>query len=388
MTLFNNISIIGIGLIGSSIAQAAKKNNICKIVSAFDLSQDSLDKAIQLGIIDSAHENLKSLVQNSDLVILCTPIGTYENIINEIAPCLKKDAILTDVGSVKKYPIEIVGKILNGSTNFVPAHPIAGSEKSGLLAGNVELFMGKQIIITPTKHSSKEATAKTTLFWQKLDGKVEEMDANEHDNIYATSSHIPHLISFCYANMLVKYYKKPLAEIIVDEGDEFASFVRLAYSNPQMWADIFIYNKEPIIANIEEYFQAPSLALLKGDFESQRLVIRLLNTQSSRKQMEKPSQFKKRMNTSSVATGILPQVIACLTIESVKEPKRVGGGFLGLTDNILNLQNDTALTIKNNIDDYNKAVNILSVEIQTLVQYIKDSGKKSIISYILQGANA
>ncbi|MDA0782605.1 MAG: prephenate dehydrogenase/arogenate dehydrogenase family protein [Rickettsiales bacterium] len=381
MPLFNNITIIGLGLIGSSIAQAAKKYHAAKTVTAFDLNQESINKALELGIIDSGYNNLTDSVKDSQMVIICTPISTYEAIINEIAPKLDKNTIITDVGSVKKSVIDIILPKLKYPENFVPAHPIAGSEKSGLLAGNADLFLNKEFIISPAEKSSSSSITKVDRFWQTLGSNIEIIPPEEHDEIYAKSSHIPHLAAFCYARFMMKNQHMPLAKLVENQGDEFAAFVRLAFSNPQMWTDIFLYNKEPIIKNTEKYLLTPS-NIIKNNDEITVLYERIKNAANIRAKFQKKGHFTKELNKNDISTGIIPLLISCLLIESVEGNPKVGGGFLGMTQVILNPNEAIKQTIRTQIDEYNDKYNQLLCEYEKLLNYIKSSDKKNIYSYL------
>ncbi|PIR37350.1 MAG: cyclohexadienyl dehydrogenase [Alphaproteobacteria bacterium CG11_big_fil_rev_8_21_14_0_20_39_49] len=381
MPLFNNITVIGLGLIGSSIAQAAKKYHAAKTITAFDLNEESINKALELGIIDNGYNNLSDSVKDSQMVIICTPISTYDAIINEIAPKLDKDTIITDVGSVKKSVIDIISPKLKYPENFVPAHPIAGSEKSGLLAGNADLFLDKEFIITPAEKSSSSSITKVDRFWQTLGSNIEIIPPEEHDEIYAKSSHIPHLAAFCYARYIMKNQNISLAKLVENEGDEFAAFVRLAFSNPQMWTDIFLYNKEPIIKNTEKYLLDPS-NIIKNNDEIKVLYERIENAANIRANFQKKGHFTKALNKNDISTGIIPLLISCLLIESVEGHPKVGGGFLGMTQVILNPNDAIKQTIQIQIDDYNDKYNQLLCEYEKLLNYIRNADKKNIYSYL------
>ncbi|MCE3232287.1 MAG: Cyclohexadienyl dehydrogenase, partial [Rickettsiaceae bacterium] len=278
MPLFNRISIIGLGLIGSSIARSARKNKICTHISAYNKNPETLKKALNQGIIDTAAVSLEDAVRGADLVILCTPIGSYSTITKKIAPHLAENAIITDVGSVKSSVIKSIEDELlaEHKPHFIPAHPIAGSEKSGLDAGTADLFKGRQTILTPNDECDAKSLEKIKKLWTKLGSNVELMDAKEHDEIYATASHLPHFISFCFANSIRKLEKTDILEITNNIDDCFKSFIRLAGSNPAMWSDIFMYNKEAILNNIKKFYQPPSLASIKNGEQAEQWLTRLI----------------------------------------------------------------------------------------------------------------
>ena len=381
MPLFNNITIIGLGLIGSSIAQGAKKYRATEKVSAFDLNEESIAEALELGIIDEGYKNLEESVKNTDLIIICTPISTYEKIINAISPALDSRTILTDVGSVKESIIDIVTPKIQNPDNFVPAHPIAGSEKSGVLAGNKDLFLNKEFIISPTDKSSNESISKVELFWQSLGSKVENIPAREHDEIYAKSSHIPHLVSFCYAHLIIKHFKMPLSKIIDENGDEFSAFIRLAKSNAKMWTDIFLFNKKPIIKYTEENFCAEN-HLISDEGDLKNIFFRIDNAKKHRQELGRYGNFKTPIDTKDLIISFLPSFITYKLIEMVESNPRVGGGFLGMTQVILNFNNDNKNLAINNLATCSKLLQELNNEISSLLDLIKNSDTKSIMNYL------
>jgi cyclohexadieny/prephenate dehydrogenase len=383
MHLFNRISIIGLGLIGSSIARVARQNNIAKQIVAFNKNAEVLTKATALGIIDFATATLEDAVQGADLVILCTPIGAYEAIAEKIAPHLEKNAIISDIGSVKFSIIEKIGKSLapHNLLNFIPAHPIAGSEKSGLDAGNADLFNGRQTIITPLENSSPEAVEKLKEFWQACGSHVDFMDAAMHDKIYATASHIPHFISFCYANAIAA------SKIKIKNNEAFKGFIRLAASNPAMWTDIFIFNKVAILADINRFFKAPSLDKINNKQDAEKLFKRLLVAKKKRVGLAY-NEKENQINTDGLAYAfmhILPHIIAAITIESVSNTAHVGGGFLGLTENILAMPDNFAEVLLDNKDSANKAIELLGAQIERLAHMIEAGLVAEISGYIEKG---
>jgi cyclohexadieny/prephenate dehydrogenase len=384
--LFNTISIIGLGLIGSSIARAARKNKLCNNIVAYNKNGEVSKKAIKLEIIDTVALSPEDAARGADLVILCTPISTYGDIIKKIAPHLGEHAIITDVGSVKYNVISDIGKELNtvNLPNFVAGHPIAGSEKSGLDAGSADLFKNRQTILTPSEITSSNAIEKIKKMWKAFGSNVEIMDAGEHDKIYATASHLPHLISFCFMNALGKLEKHEVAEIHNFADDAFRGFVRLAASSPAMWSDIFVANKEAILPNMKKFYAPPSLALIKSEADSERLFERLLEAKSKRKLL--PVSNKE---TSAHPTGrayifmnILPKIIAGITIESVENTEHVGGGFLGLTENILNLSDRFAEYTLDRKELANEGIEALLNEVTILRKIIEASSREMAGEYI------
>jgi cyclohexadieny/prephenate dehydrogenase len=384
--LFNRIAIIGLGLIGSSLARIVKKKNIAKHICAYNKNGDVLKKALALDIIDTAALNLHEAVIDADLVILCTPIGTYQYIIKQISPYLADNAIITDVGSVKNIVLSHIGDELSEQhlPTFIPAHPIAGSEKSGLDAGSAELFKGRQTILTPTDISDTVAIGKVKKFWEACGSSVELMNPAAHDEIYATASHLPHLISFCFVTAIGKQDAQTIDEIKNNADDEFMGFIRLAGSNADMWTDICLYNKTAINANIRQFYNEKTLPLINTAHDAENLFNRLLEAKIRRHELDDAykSCTSNPSGKSYVFMKILPKIIAGITIESVRNTDHVGGGFLGLTENILNIRDKFIDAVIGRKEFTNNAINALLDEVEVLQKLIDKSDKDGIGEYI------
>ncbi len=257
MTLFNKITIIGIGLIGSSLARVIKKNSLTKHLSCFDAKPQYMQKALELGIVDEIHKNIADSVKNSDLIILSTPVGAYGKIIKQIAPQLKKGTIITDVGSVKTYAIkEIENNLPDDAEVFVvPGHPVAGTEKSGPEAGFDTLFEGRWYIITPGKRSSDEAIEKVSKLWSFAQMRIDSMTPEHHDKVMAAVSHLPHLIAFSIVGTVADLEGYEQKEIIKYSASGFRDFTRIAGSDPTMWRDILLNNKTTILELIQRFVE-------------------------------------------------------------------------------------------------------------------------------------
>ena len=193
---FKRLALIGIGLIGSSIARSARQNNLADEIVCAARTADSRRVAKELGIVDVAYESPVDAVKGADLVIFCTPLGTYGKLAKQVAPSLEKGAILTDVGSVKSAVVDAIGPHVPEGVDFIPGHPVAGTEKSGPAAGFAELFVNRWHILTPCDQASDAAVERLTAFWAAMGSKVEIMDAEHHDLVLAITSHIPHLIAY------------------------------------------------------------------------------------------------------------------------------------------------------------------------------------------------
>ena len=251
--MFKKITIIGFGLIGSSIARAIKKNNLCKILVAHDKSKLVLKKTSKLNITNHIEPNLKKSVKDSDLVIICTPLGTYKNIVSVIKNNLKKTCILTDVGSAKIFVTNTVSKLINKNTIWIPAHPVAGTEQSGPEAGFADLFKNRWCIITPVNKKNPSYVKKLNNFWKKIGSKVQQMSAEHHDKVMAITSHIPHLIAYNIVGTAANLEKDTKSEVIKYSASGFRDFTRIASSDPTMWRDIALNNRNQILHMLEKF---------------------------------------------------------------------------------------------------------------------------------------
>jgi cyclohexadieny/prephenate dehydrogenase len=259
---FEKVCIVGLGLIGGSIGLAIKRSNISNQITGYARSNSTLERAIDLGLVDSVKDNLKDAVNNSDLVILATPLSTFRELVEEMSPFLKKGCIITDTGSAKLTVIEDLKDILPNGVEFVPGHPIAGTEESGPDAGFAELFDNRWCILTPTEDNSSNAVDLVKGFWESIGSKVEIMDPMHHDKVLAITSHIPHLIAFNIvgtANNLANVTEK---EVVKYSAGGFRDFTRIAASDPKMWSDIFTYNSDAVLEMLDLF--SNDLAKLKA----------------------------------------------------------------------------------------------------------------------------
>ena len=259
---FEKVCIVGLGLIGGSIGLAIKRSNISNQITGYARSNSTLERAIELGLVDSVKDNLKDAINNSDLVILATPLSTFRELVEEMSPFLKKGCIITDTGSAKLTVIEDLKDILPNGVEFVPGHPIAGTEESGPDAGFAELFDNRWCILTPTEDNSSNAVDLVKDFWESIGSKVEIMDPMHHDKVLAITSHIPHLIAFNIvgtANNLANVTEK---EVVKYSAGGFRDFTRIAASDPKMWSDIFTYNSDAVLEMLDLF--SNDLAKLKA----------------------------------------------------------------------------------------------------------------------------
>ncbi len=247
--MFDRIAIIGIGLIGASIAHAAREAGAAKSVALFDADEGVRKRARQLGLGD-VHDDAAAAVTNADLVILATPVGAVDAASRAVAPALKPGAILTDTGSVKGAVIAAMQAHAPAHAFVIPGHPIAGTEHSGPDAGFATLFKGRWHILTPLDDARPEyaaAVAQLEAFWQALGANVERMDPAHHDVVLAVTSHLPHLIAFNIVAMAEDLESVTESEVVKYSASGFRDFTRIAASDPTMWRDVFLNNREAVL---------------------------------------------------------------------------------------------------------------------------------------------
>ena len=253
--MFKKVCIIGCGLIGSSIARGIKKNKLATKVVSSNRSNSTNKKVIRLKIVNEASSDTKKIVKGSDLIIIASPLSSYKNIILKIKSSLKNGAILTDVGSVKKNVISLIEKNIPKNVSWISSHPIAGTEESGPESGFSELFKNRWCILTPSKKSKSKDVKLLGKFWQKLGSKVDVMNAKQHDYILSITSHMPHLIAYNIVNTTLKIKKKKDRNIVKYSAGGLRDFTRIAASNPIMWRDIFIQNRENTSKMIDKFIE-------------------------------------------------------------------------------------------------------------------------------------
>jgi len=245
--LFDRAALIGIGLIGSSLAHAMRRGGLAGDISGFAKSEATRSKARELGIVDTVHETAAEAVREADLVVLCVPIGAYREIAASIAKDLKPGAILTDVGSVKGAVVRDVAPHVPADVHFIPGHPIAGTEQSGPEAGFAELFDNRWCILTPLPGSDLEAVEKLEALWRALGSHVDRMSPDHHDLALAITSHLPHLIAYNIVATAADLEEVTNSEVIKYSAGGFRDFTRIAASDPIMWRDVFLNNKEAVL---------------------------------------------------------------------------------------------------------------------------------------------
>ncbi len=245
--MFQRVALIGIGLIGSSISHAMRRGGLAGSIVGHAKSVATRDTALRLGLISTAYASAAEAVAGADLVILCVPVGACGAIAAEIGPHLAKGAIVTDVGSVKGAIVRDVGPHLPAGVHFVPGHPIAGTEYSGPESGFASLFDNRWCVLTPPPETDPAATAKLKALWEAMGSNVEVMTAEHHDMVLAITSHVPHLIAFNIVNTAAHLERVTDSEVIKFSAGGFRDFTRIAASDPTMWRDVFLNNKEAVL---------------------------------------------------------------------------------------------------------------------------------------------
>jgi cyclohexadieny/prephenate dehydrogenase len=244
--MFKHVTLIGLGLIGSSLAHAVKRQNLAERITGYDISESVRKRAAKLELA-AITTTPADAVKGADLVILCSPVGSYKELAAAIAPHLMPGAILSDVGSVKSAVIRDVAPFLPKGVHFLPAHPIAGTEQSGPDAGFASLFDHRWCIITPPPGTDPAALEKLRRFWEKCGSQVEVMDAAHHDLVLAMTSHVPHLIAYNIVGTAHDLEKVTEGEVIKFSAGGFRDFTRIAASDPIMWRDVFLNNREAVL---------------------------------------------------------------------------------------------------------------------------------------------
>ena len=278
--MINRITIIGVGLIGGSLAKAVKEKKLTKVVFGFGRDEARLKKAQDTKVIDQFSTNLKEAVDGSDVVVIASPVGSFKKILSEIKPLIKGKMIVTDVGSTKKNIATMANLILeSNSKHFVPAHPIAGKEKSGFEASDSKLFVNKKVIITPLESSEPESIKLIQAMWQGIGADVDFMSPDSHDELLGMTSHLPHMLAFSLVNYLIS--KNPRASIYAGGG--FKDSTRIASGDAVMWRDICLQNKDQIIDHIKGYQKTlDSLTAAIEKEDSERLELLFNSAKESR----------------------------------------------------------------------------------------------------------
>jgi cyclohexadieny/prephenate dehydrogenase len=267
--LFRRLALLGVGLIGSSVARIARqRGDIAAEIVVNARTQMTLDRVIELGIADRVTLDPADAVEGADCVMLCAPVGAFGALAERIAPHLAPGCVLTDVGSTKQSVIRDVGPLVPAGVHFVPAHPIAGTEHSGPDSGFVELFQGRWTLLTPVPGTDEAAVAKIETLWQRCGALTERMEPSHHDRVLAIVSHLPHLIAFTICGTADDLADESRQEVVNFAASGFRDFTRIAASDPVMWRDIFLNNREALLEMLQRFMedaQAMARAVRWGD---------------------------------------------------------------------------------------------------------------------------
>lgn len=245
--IFKRLCLIGIGLIGSSIALRARRDGLAESIVVYTRRKETLDRARELDLGDEYTDRIGEAVDGADCVVLCIPVGACAAVAERMAPHLAAGAIVTDVGSVKQSVINQIKPHLPEGVHLVPGHPVAGTEYSGPDAGFSTLFDERWCLLTPEAGTDVQAIETLTKFWQGLGSTVDTMDANHHDRVLAVTSHIPHLIAYNIVGTASDLEEISESEVIKFSASGFRDFTRIAASDPVMWRDVFLHNKEAVL---------------------------------------------------------------------------------------------------------------------------------------------
>ncbi|RJQ48293.1 MAG: prephenate dehydrogenase/arogenate dehydrogenase family protein [Gammaproteobacteria bacterium] len=254
--MINRLAIIGVGLIGGSLARALKAAKACNEIVGCARDAAQLQKAVALGVIDRYETDLARAVAGADMIVLAVPTGATREVLRRIASNISAQAVITDAGSAKQSVIEDARAVFHSvPRNFVPGHPIAGTEKSGVEASFATLFKNQRVILTPLAETSPEALAQVRAMWQSAGAAVSEMSAKQHDEILAVTSHLPHVLAYALMDNLARLDAGNGGEILKNAAGGLRDFTRIAASDPAMWRDICLANREALLDALQNYQQ-------------------------------------------------------------------------------------------------------------------------------------
>lgn len=252
--MINKLVIIGVGLIGGSVARALRRVDFCHEIVGCGRDEPSLIKAVELDVIDRYEMDLAQAVKDADMVLLAVPMGAMDSVIEVLADCLEGHTIVTDAGSAKLSVVESAKRYLGKHvSNFVPGHPIAGTEHSGVEASFAELYNNRRVILTPVEDTSPQALETVRKMWQAAGAYVEDMPVLQHDEVLAATSHLPHLLAYNLINTLIQLDETE--EIFRFSAGGFRDFTRIASSSPKMWLDIFLTNRQGVLPVLDQYIE-------------------------------------------------------------------------------------------------------------------------------------
>ncbi|HXF94183.1 MAG TPA: prephenate dehydrogenase/arogenate dehydrogenase family protein [Nitrospiraceae bacterium] len=291
---FERVAIVGVGLIGGSLGMVIRQQELAGSVVGIGRRVESLKTAVDLGAIDWYVDDPKDGVRDADLVILATPVDTYERHLKSWASCLKPGTIVTDVGSVKGALVERAERLMPEGARFVGAHPIAGKEKTGVAAGSATLFKGARCILTPTHRTDPQALQLIRELWEAAGSVVICMDPFVHDRILAAVSHLPHVAAFALVNALTEIRERSVPDLDLrnHSGGGLRDTTRIAASSPEMWRDIFLWNRDNLVAMIEVY---------ERHLEQLKRLIKAGDGSGIEKELERAKQVREQLNNPATS---------------------------------------------------------------------------------------
>lgn len=266
--VYDRVALIGLGLIASSMCHAMRRAGLVGEIVGYARSSETREIAREIGLCDHVFDSAAEAVKDADLVVLCVPVGAMESVAREIAPALKPGATVSDVGSVKRTVIDAVGPYIPDGVHFIPAHPLAGTEHSGPRSGFAELFDNRYCILVPAQNADRSAVDRLSQLWVGMGSKTDEMDAEHHDLVLAVTSHTPHLIAYTMVGVADDLGRVTDSEVIKYSAAGFRDFTRIAASDPVMWRDVFLNNKEAtleVLGRFTEELFALQRAIRQGD---------------------------------------------------------------------------------------------------------------------------
>lgn len=293
---FKQVAIIGVGLIGGSLGMILRRKGLADRIVGVGRRVDNLKTAVELGAIDRYVADPQEGVRGADLVVLATPVDTYERHLHEWAHCLVPGAIVSDVGSVKGPLVERSESALPAGVYFVGGHPIAGKEKTGVAAGSDQLFKGARCILTPTTRTDPTALERVRQLWEEAGSIVLTMDPYQHDQILGAVSHLPHAVAFALMNALAELRDQqlPSLDLVGHSGGGLRDTTRIAASSPEMWRDIFLWNRDNVVSYIDRYTQA---------LEALKQLIKGGNAAAIEKLLERAKDEREKLNSSSLSNS-------------------------------------------------------------------------------------
>jgi cyclohexadieny/prephenate dehydrogenase len=300
--MFDRVCIIGFGLIGSSLARALLSKKLARTIVCGDVSEDVCQTVLRLQIAHDATTDLGQAVQDCDLVIIAAPVGAFSEIGQAIKAHLKQGAIVTDTGSVKQAVIESLKPHIPGGVHFIPAHPIAGTENSGPESGFAELFINRWFLITPLPDTPPEKVAQLASLWEALESRVDVMDPKHHDLTLAITSHLPHLIAYTIVGTATALGEDLQREVIKFSASGFRDFTRIAASDPVMWRDIFLNNREAVLEILQRFNEdITDMQKAIRQSDGNRMLERFTKTRAIRRQVIDAGQADYRYSNEAQA---------------------------------------------------------------------------------------